>query len=228
MPPFGRRALVRLLCLADIHGESAGLKDVLLRDAADADLIVLAGDLTHLGGRAEAEEVLAPLRASGIPLVAVAGNMDRDGARGCLDEKGINIHGRGIVHGGIGFMGLGGGTPSPFGTPWEITELEAAAILASGLPGIAQASYKVLVSHAPPRDTKLDRSFAGLHVGSGAVREFLLAGAVDLCICGHIHESAGEDTLGRTHCVNIGPFKNGSYALIGITGAGALVTWRKL
>ena len=219
---------MRLLCIADIHGEGAGLKDVLLRDAADADLIVLAGDLTHLGGRAEAEEVLAPLLASGIPLIAVAGNMDREGARGCLDEKGINIHGRGIVRGGVGFMGLGGGTPSPFGTPWEITELEAGAILSSGLPGIAQASFKVLVSHPPPRGTKLDRSFTGLHVGSEAVREFLLSGGVDLCICGHIHESAGEDTLGRAHCVNIGPFKNGSYALIGITSAGALVTWRKL
>ena len=228
MPPFARRAFVKLLCLADIHGEGAGLKDVLLRDGADADLIVLAGDLTHLGGRADAEEILAPLLASGIPLVAVAGNMDRDGARGCLDEKGINIHGRGIVQDGVGFMGLGGGTPSPFGTPWEITELEAGAILASGLPGISEAPYKVLVSHAPPRGTKLDRSFTGLHVGSEAVRGFLLDGAVDLCICGHIHESAGEDTVGRAHCVNIGPFKNGSYALIGIEGIGARVTWRKL
>src|SRR5271157_812484 len=112
MPPIGRRAIVRLLCLADIHGEGAGLKDVLLRDAADADLIVLAGDLTHLGGYAEAEQVLAPLLESGLPLVAVAGNMDRDGARDCLDERGINIHGRGMVRGGVGFMGLGGGTPS--------------------------------------------------------------------------------------------------------------------
>jgi hypothetical protein len=228
MPPFGRCALVKLLCLADIHGEGAGLEDVLLRDAAEADLIVLAGDLTHLGGRVEAEAILAPLLASGIPLVAVAGNMDRDGARSCLDEKRINIHGRGMILGGVGFMGLGGGTPSPFGTPWEITELEAGTILASGFPGIARAPYKVLVSHAPPRGTKLDRSFTGLHVGSEAVREFLLAGAVDFCICGHIHESAGEDTLGRAHCVNIGPFKNGSCALVDITNAGAQVTWRKL
>jgi Icc-related predicted phosphoesterase len=219
---------MKLLCLADIHGEGAGLEDMLFRDALGVDLVVLAGDLTHLGGRAEAEAVLAPLLASGLPLVAVGGNMDRDGARGCLDEKGINIHGRGIIRDRVGFMGLGGGTPSPFGTPWEITELEAGAILASGLPGIAQAPYKVLVSHPPPRGTALDRSFTGLHVGSEAVREFLLAGAVDLCICGHIHESAGEDTLGRALCVNIGAFKNGSYALIDIESAGARVTWRKL
>ena len=219
---------MKLLCLADIHGEGSRIADVLARDAAGVDLIVLAGDLTHLGGHAEAEALLAPLMASGIPLIAVAGNMDRDGVRGCLDEKGINIHGRGVVLGTIGFMGLGGGTPSPFGTPWEITEREAGTILASGRPGIAHAAYKVLVSHPPPRGTALDRSFTGLHVGSEAVREFLLAGEADLCICGHIHESAGEDTVGRAHCVNIGPFKNGNYALIGIESAGARVTWRKL
>ena len=218
---------MKLLCLSDIHGEGAGLKDA-LRDASDVDLIVVAGDLTHLGGYPEAEAILAPLLASGVPLVAVAGNMDRDGARRCLDEKGINIHGRGIVYGGVGFMGLGGGTPSPFGTPWEITELEAGVVLASGFPDIAAAPYKVLVSHPPPRGTKLDRSFTGLHEGSEAVREFLTAGAVDLCICGHVHESAGEDTLGRAHCVNIGPFKNGSYVHIGIDNAEAQVTWRKV
>jgi Icc-related predicted phosphoesterase len=217
---------MKLLCLSDIHGEGAGLLDV-LRDASEADLVVIAGDLTHLGGYSEAEAILAPLLTSGKPIIAVGGNMDRAGARQCLDDRGINIHARGIAIGQVGFMGLGGGTPSPFGTPWELTEEETGGILVSGLAGIATAPYKVLVSHPPPRGTKLDRSFTGKHVGSEAVREFLLEGSVDLCICGHIHESAGEDTLGRAQCVNIGPFKNGRYALIGIEDARAHVTWRQ-
>ena len=219
---------MKLLCLSDIHGEGAGLKEV-LHEAAGADVVVLAGDITHLGGRAEAEAVLGPVLESGIPVLAVAGNMDREGARQCLQEKGIDIHARGLLLGPVGFMGLGGGTPSPFGTPWELTDEEAAGYLAAGLPAIATARYKVLVSHPPPRSTRLDRSFAGQHVGSKAVRNFLLADSVDLCICGHIHESAGEDTLGRVLCVNLGPFKNGRYALIDIDveNARAQVTWRK-
>ncbi len=219
---------MKLLCLSDIHGEGAGLGDV-LREAADADLVILAGDITHLGGYAEAEAVLGPVLESGIPIIAVAGNMDREGARRCLEEKGLDIHARGVIFGQVGFQGLGGGTPSPFGTPWELTEEEAAEYLAAGLPAIAAARFKVLVSHAPPRGTKLDRSFAGLHVGSEAVRSFLLAGSAQLCICGHIHESSGEDTLGRAHCVNLGPFKNGRYALIDIDveKAEATVAWRK-
>jgi Icc-related predicted phosphoesterase len=91
---------------------------------------------------------------------------------------------------------------------------------------IAEARYKVLVSHAPPRNTEIDKSFARLHVGSGPVRDFLLAGSVNLCICGHIHEARGEDILGKAQCVNVGPFKNGRYALIAIDGARASVQWR--
>jgi uncharacterized protein len=216
---------VKLLCLSDIHGEAAGLED-LLPLAAECDAVVIAGDVTHLGGRAEAEAVLAPLLASGARLISVGGNMDRDGARAFLTEKGIDIHARGMVFDGVGFMGLGGGTPSPFHSPWELSAEEARRCLASGLASVADAPYKVLVSHAPPRHTALDRTFAGVHVGSDPVRELLLTGAVDLCICGHIHEARGEDTLGRTPCVNVGPYKNGHFACVTIEEARATVTWR--
>jgi Icc-related predicted phosphoesterase len=215
-----------LLCLSDIHGEGAGLREILAEDTG-VDVIIVAGDITHLGGHAEAEAVLAPFQASGHRVLAVAGNMDREGVRQSLAEKGIDIHGRGLMIGPVGFMGLGGGTPSPFGTPWELRDEEAAGFLAAGLADIAAAPFKVLVSHAPPRDTKLDRSFAGLHVGSAAVRDFLLSAGIGLCISGHIHESPGEDTLGGALCVNLGPYKNGRYALITIDEARAHVAWRK-
>ncbi len=218
---------MKLLCLSDIHGEEAGLRDILPGAADGADAVVLAGDLTHLGGYAEAEALLAPLLSIGLPLLAVGGNMDREGVRRYIAEKEIDIHGRGVMIGGVGFMGLGGGTPSPFHSPWELTDAEARPLLADGHADIADAGFKVLVSHAPPHGTKIDRSFAGMHVGSGAVREFIESGAVDLCICGHVHEAVGEDTLGDTPCVNLGPFKNGSYALLTIEGDRTRVLWRK-
>jgi len=218
---------MKLLCLSDIHGEGAGLREILPGAADGADAVVLAGDLTHLGGYDEAKALLAPLLALGLPLLAVGGNMDREGVRRYITEKEIDIHGRGVMIGRVGFMGLGGGTPSPFHSPWELTDAEAQPLLARGREDIADADFKVLVSHPPPRGTKLDRSFAGLHVGSAAVRAFIESGAVDLCICGHIHEAAGEDTLADTPCVNLGPFKNGSYALLTVEGDRAHVLWRK-
>jgi hypothetical protein len=216
---------MKLLCLSDIHGEAAELANV-LQESAGADLIVVAGDVTHLGGAVEAQSILGPLLASGVRLVAVAGNMDGDGVRSFLGERGLDLHGRGVVIHGVGFMGLGGGSPSPFRTPWEVGEEEAEDCLAAGLREIREAPYKVLVSHSPPRDSRLDETFLRRHVGSAAVRRFLDAGSVDLCICGHIHEAAGEDRVGRTLCVNLGPLKNGTYALVTIDGTGAHVTRR--
>lgn len=218
---------MKLLCLSDIHGEGAGLRNILPRAADGADVVVLAGDLTHLGGYAEARTLLAPLFDLGLPLLAVAGNMEFEGVRRYIGEKKIDIHGRGVVIDGVGFMGLGGGTPSPFNSPWEISDDEARPLLAAGHAGIAGASYKVLVSHPPPRGTRLDRSFMGLHVGSQAVKDFIESAAVDLCLCGHIHEAAGEDRIGTTLCVNLGPFKSGSYAVLTIQGNEAHIDWRK-
>jgi Icc-related predicted phosphoesterase len=216
---------VNLLCLSDIHGEAAGLEE-LLSGPEKFDIVIVAGDVTHLGGRAEALAVLAPILSSGARLIAVAGNMDREAARGYLGEIGVDLHARGTVIDGVGFMGLGGGTPSPFGTPWEIGDEEAERCLAAGFARIAEASFRVLISHAPPRGTELDRGFSRQHVGSNAVRKFLLAGSVNLCICGHIHESAGADSLGGAECLNVGPFKNGNYALVRINGGRASVTRR--
>ncbi|MGA2379854.1 MAG: metallophosphoesterase [Spirochaetia bacterium] len=216
---------MKLLCLSDIHGEAAGLEE-LMSSPEPADVVIVAGDITHLGGRTEAQAVLAPILSLRARLIAVAGNMDRETARGYLGELGVDLHARGIVIEGVGFMGLGGGTPSPFGTPWELDDAEAQRCLEAGRAQISDASFRVLVSHAPPRGTQLDRGFARQHVGSGPVRDFLLAGSVNLCICGHIHESAGEDSLGGASCVNLGPFKNGNYALVTIDGGRAFVRRR--
>jgi Icc-related predicted phosphoesterase len=218
---------MRLLCLSDIHGEAAGLRAILPDAARGADVVVLAGDLTHLGGYAEAEALLAPLFDIGIPLLAVAGNMEHEGVRRYIGEKKVDIHGRGVVMNGVGFMGLGAGTPSPFNSPWELSDHEARPLLAAGFAAVAGAPYKVLVSHSPPRGTRLDRTVLGQHVGSQAVRDFLDGGPVDLCICGHIHEAAGEDWIGRTLCVNLGPFRNGKYAVLDIQDGQARVDWRK-
>jgi Icc-related predicted phosphoesterase len=214
-----------LLCLSDIHGEAEGL-ETLLAGPERPDVVIVAGDITHLGGRAEALAVLAPILSSGTRLIAVGGNMDREAARAYLGEIGVDLHARGVVIDGVGFMGLGGGTPSPFGTPWELGDEEAEKCLAAGSAQIAGASFGVLVSHAPPRGTELDRGFGRKHVGSEPVRKFLLRGTIGLCVCGHIHESAGVDRLGTATCLNVGPFKNGNYALVTINGGRANVTRR--
>jgi Icc-related predicted phosphoesterase len=215
-----------LLCLSDIHGDKAGLERV-MDSEAEADAVVISGDLTHKGRREDAEAILKPILGKGKPVFAVAGNMDPEGVRAYIRELGIDIHGRGIALNGVGMQGLGGSNPTPFGTPFELGDEEAAALLEAGRGEISSLPCTILVSHAPPKDTKTDMRMGGWHVGSDAVRAFILKAQPDLCICGHIHESAAEDHLGRTLCVNIGSYRSGTYAVIRVDGNRAEISWRK-
>jgi Icc-related predicted phosphoesterase len=219
-----------LLCLSDIHGEGAGIASI-LGDCPGIEAVVLVGDLTHLGGPDEAARVVEPLLAAGSRVLAVPGNMDRPGVLGWLEARGISLHGRGVTIGDIGFLGLGGSNPTPFGTPFEVPGREARELLDAAWPSVAAARCRVLVSHAPPRGTRIDRSVARLHVGSPEVRTFLENHDVALCLCGHIHEAGGdEDTVGTARCVNLGAFKTGRYALVSIEPGDPrpriTITWR--
>jgi len=217
-----------LLCIADIHGsrqKASGL-DRVLAACPEAQIIVVGGDITHLGGAEEAEKVLAPFLASGKRVLAVAGNMDREGVGSFLRERGLDLHGHGVTVEGIGFHGLGGSNPTPFGTPFEVPPVEAKRLLEAGHAEIRAARFRVLISHAPPKGTRLDRSFSGMHVGSEEVRAFIEASQPDLCLSGHIHESQGQDMLGKTLCVNTGAFKDGRYALVSIQDGDITLTWR--
>jgi Icc-related predicted phosphoesterase len=63
----------------------------------------------------------------------------------------------------------------------------------------------VLICHAPPRGTALDRVREGLHAGSQSVREFVDRYQPDYLFCGHIHEAEGVAIeIGKTKAVNAG------------------------
>ena len=54
----------------------------------------------------------------------------------------------------------------------------------------------------------------GKPVGSTAARRFIEEVKPDVCISGHIHESAGVDRIGATQIFNAGPFKGGGYIVV--------------
>jgi len=63
----------------------------------------------------------------------------------------------------------------------------------------------VLICHAPPLNTALDRIKEGLHGGSGAVREFIEKHQPAHFFCGHIHEAEGVVIqMGATRAQNVG------------------------
>jgi hypothetical protein len=219
-----------LLCCADIHGEGAGMVDAVAATPGVA-VVIVAGDLTHLGGPDEAAAVVEPILATGARLLAVPGNMDRPDVLGWLERRGLSLHGRGVTIDDVGFLGLGGSNPTPFGTPFEVDDADARRLLEAAWPAVAGARRRVLVSHAPPRDTPLDLTRMRTHAGSPAVRGFLEERDVSLCLCGHIHEARGEARVGSARCLNLGALKSGRYALVEIDPGGEPgieITWRSL
>src|SRR3990172_5487215 len=135
---------MRILVVSDLHG--SGRAAVMIRENLarhQPDALVAAGDLTNFGPVTYARELLAGLP---VPVLAVPGNCDPRDLLPVLDGMGMNLHGRKATVGGRTFVGVGGSNPTPFGTPFELSEEE---ILASVRPLMQPDT--VLVSHPPPR-----------------------------------------------------------------------------
>ncbi|MCI0498091.1 MAG: metallophosphoesterase family protein [Planctomycetales bacterium] len=208
---------MKLLVLADIHGRIQRIPS-LAQKVQDCDVIVLAGDITHFGGRQEAFEALsafAPLR--GKPVLAVHGNCDYPAVRDVLQEQYLSLHGCFRELQGMVFVGAGGSLGHSGATPGEAGESEFSKILERSLAGVVPGSRLVLVTHQPAWGTDLDVQFFVQHTGSRSIRSFIEDHQPLLAVSGHMHEARGVDRLGSTILVNPGPFRNGCYAIIEIT-----------
>lgn len=205
--------------IGDLHDDTTTAQRIPgIREAAG---ILVSGDITIGGSIKQAERVMEPLVALNGVIHAQIGNMDREEVTGYLEERGWNIHAKGLgLTDSIAVFGVGTSTFTPFGTPSEFPESRIAEWLETAFNSIRQYRRRILISHTPPFNTACDRISAGTHVGSQAVREFIEEHQPDICLCGHIHEARGTDMLGRTLVINTGTLSSGGYAVIRNTEKG--------
>ncbi len=201
------------IAVGDIHDDVACFARI--PELAQADGIIVTGDLTITGGAKQAELVMDVLWRHCPVVWAQIGNMDRPEVDAWLSEKGCNLHTRvQELTPEIALFGVGGSTFTPFGTPSEFPE----ASFSEWLNGCWQRArvypHTILVSHNPPKDTACDVIPGDVHVGSTAVREFLEEAQPELCLCGHIHEARAIDRVGRTLVVNPGALAQGGYVVV--------------
>jgi uncharacterized protein len=189
---------MKLLVFSDIHGDKAALEQLM---NVDADYYFAAGDLANWGCGLEHLGPLMHKHAGKTYVIPGNHESEADIARFCEQYGFHDFHGQTIQIGGYQVAGLGYSNPTPFNTPGEYSEEELAARLAkfSGLDPL------ILICHAPPKGTKLDRVREGQHFGSQSVRDFLDREQPVHFYCGHIHEAAGQqDSIGRTLGWNVG------------------------
>jgi Icc-related predicted phosphoesterase len=203
---------MRLVCITDLHGALPTLERVLAQ-AGKLDAVLLGGDITHFGSPVDAELAVRVAQRHAPLVLAVVGNTDSAAIEQHLMDLGVSAHGRGVVCGPVGLHGLSGIPPWKSGM-YSLREDELAAALESGYAQIAGCTQHILLAHVPPRGTGLDRTFAGVHAGSSAVRKFVDQRRPALVLCGHIHEARGIEKLGPTTVVNCGHGGSGSHALV--------------
>lgn len=189
---------MKLLIFSDIHGDKSALARLM---DTEADYYFAAGDLCDWGRGIEHLGRLMQKRAE--RMYVIPGNHESEQyiEQFCRQFGFHNFHGQTIEVGGYTVAGLGYSNPTPFNTPGEYTEDELAARLSK----FAGLDPLVLICHAPPLSTKLDRVREGQHFGSQAVRNFIDRNQPAYFYCGHIHEAAGQrDTMGKTQGWNVG------------------------
>lgn len=206
---------MKILAMTDIHGayEKAGR---IIASESGISAIVIGGDLTTNGSAQEAQAALQTFAKAGLPLITVAGNMDPVEIEETFSANSVSVNARGTMLDDLGIFGVSGSPFTPMHTPNEISEEEISFRAHSGWKDVQAARIKIFVPHAPPHNTKLDTLRSGQHVGSTSVRKFVEQFQPDALVCGHIHESRGTDTLGKTIMANCGPAANGYYAILTI------------
>ena len=196
---------------ADIHGHSRRIRSLKRQIAAHRpDVLVLAGDISR---RWRPDVVLDGLNRLDLPVLVIRGNSDSRNLVRMLQSfsRLRSIHLSVARFNGVEIVGIGGTLPLPFHSRLGFKETEAVTRMSDML-----GAHSVLVVHPPPYGVR-DRVLGRFHAGSRAVRRLVDHCSPALVICGHIHEQAGVETVGKTTVVNC--------AMGGRSGAGALIRY---
>jgi len=205
---------VKLIVGSDFHGNEAMIKRFATEAIKEnAEAMLICGDLTNFGTPKEVSRLLSILSETGMPVLFVPGNCDPPSPIGANLENVRLLHGKAATYGELSFIGVGGSPPTPFHTPFELSEEEIITELKRAAKNIIDYRRLILISHSPPHGTRLDRTMLHLHVGSSSIRRFIEENEPFLVFCGHIHEAKGEDKIKSTIIVNPGPAKDGDYVI---------------
>src|ERR1700752_764050 len=160
---------MRIAATADLHfapANQSALRDQLSRARDEAEVLVLAGDLTNYGQPAEMEPLLNALVRLRVPTIAVLGNHDYECGKEqelmrMMTSEGIKVlDGSAYERDGVGFAGTKGfvggfgiGVLTAFGEPESKTFVRASideALKLERAMSQLRAQKRVVVVHYSP------------------------------------------------------------------------------
>lgn len=221
--------MVRIAAAGDVHASEATREQITAAFASverDADLVLLAGDLTTQGEPDQAEALADAVRGLSIPVAAVLGNHDLHAGHGAaiaeiLTGAGVEMLERraavfgigeeqvGVV-GAKGFVGGFPGSKLPdFGEPllrhvYAETGDEVKAIR-RGLQEIAHCPIRIVLLHYSPTSDTLHGEPEGIwtYLGSDRLSDPIAEYRPDVVLHGHAHSGSFEGAIGDIPVYNV-------------------------
>jgi len=210
---------MRIAATADLHysAQNSGiLKEQFTKVRDEADVLVIAGDLTNYGRTEEMEPLLNVLVRLRLPTVAVLGNHDYESGNEAvlmrmMSDQGIKVlDGTGYERDGVGFAGtkgfiggFGRGMLTPFGEA-EIKALVKASI--DEATKLERALFqlrtpkRVVVLHYAPIGATVQGEAPEIYpyLGNSRLAEVVDRHGANLVVHGHAHHGSmnGKTTAG--------------------------------
>ena len=221
--------MIKVAAAGDVHSGGAGderFAAVFADAAREADLVLLAGDLTRHGEPRELDALLDAARRIEVPVAAVLGNHDwhgnrcdeltaqlSDGGVRVLDKSSAVFDVDGTSVGVAGVKGFVGGFPDSalpdFGEPslrrvYAETTAEVEG-LDRALAEIASCSVRIALMHYAPTSATLEGEPPGIWAFLGSDR---LAGPIaehrpDIVLHGHGHMGVFRGAIGDVPVYNV-------------------------
>lgn len=220
---------IRIAAAGDIHCTEASrgrVEQAFASIDGDADLILLAGDLTTYGEPGQAAVLAESVEGLEIPVVAVLGNHDWHSNRQeeiaelltsagvtLLERSWTTLDVRGTEVGIAGTKGFVGGFPDSqlpdFGEPllrqvYAETTAEVRA-LEQGLKGIAECPVRIVLLHYAPTQTTLEGEPRSIYafLGTDRLAPPIETHRPDLVLHGHGHAGTFAGSIGDVPVFNV-------------------------
>lgn len=206
---------MRIAATADLHfvpSSHTVLRDQLNQVRDEADMLVLAGDLTNYGQPAEMEVLLNAIVRLRVPTVAVLGNHDYESGleqelMHMMTAEGIKVlDGSAYERDGVGFAGtkgfvggFGRGVLTAFGEPEVKTfvraSIDEALKLERGLSQLRTSKRVVVLHYSPIAETANGEPREIFpFLGTSRLAEVIDRHGADLVVHGHAHHGTLEGT----------------------------------
>jgi len=194
---------MKILAVADLHGDISLAKALAKKaEQEQVDTVILCGDI--VASDESPEGIVGQFTKKNKRVILLPGNHESLATINFLSElySATNLHAYSMYIGGkkeIGIFGCGFANMGPFGLP----DQEIHAILKKGFNYIKGAKKKIMITHAHPSGTLMEK-LSQFIPGSEGVQKAVEELQPDILLCGHVHEAEGiEEKLGNTLIINV-------------------------